>query len=177
MRISIEPEKPEEFSVYIRIPGWARNEPIPSDLYSYLSPVKEKPALRVNSEVWGLNMEKGFARIQREWKKGDVIELDLPMPVQRVVAHEAVKEDVGKVVLQRGPLVYCLEGVDNGGEVLRRTVRDDLEFDVEFNPGLLGGINVLKSRGKGSRESLVAIPYYAWSHRGVGEMAVWLARE
>jgi len=177
VKISIEPEKPAEFSVYIRIPGWARNEPIPSDLYSCLSPVKEKPALRVNSETWELNMEKGFARIQRKWQKGDVIELDLPMPVQRVVAHEAVRDDVGKIALQRGPLVYCLEGVDNGGEVLHRTIADDLEFDVEFNADLLGGINVLKSRNQESEESLVAIPYYVWSHRGVGEMAVWLPRE
>lgn len=97
------------------------------------------------------------------------------MPVRRVIANEKVKEDLGKVALQRGPLVYCLEAVDNGGEVLTRTIPDDLNFEVKFYPQLLGGINILKSKSK--TVSLTAIPYYAWSHRGVGEMAVWLPRE
>lgn len=177
VRISISPEKTAEFSVYVRIPGWARNEPIPGDLYSYLNPIEEEPSLRVNSEAWDLDMEKGFARIERKWQKGDVIELHLPMPVQRVAAHEAVKEDQGKVALQRGPIVYCFEGVDNEGHVLDRALPDDLEFDVEYRADLLGGINVLRGKDQKMKETLIAIPYYAWSHRGVGEMAVWLPRK
>lgn len=106
-----------------------------------------------------------------------MIELDLPMPVQKVVAHEMVKDDAGKIALQRGPLVYCLEGADNRGEVLDRPISDDMEFDVEFSADLLGGINVLKSRDQERKEILVAIPYYAWSNRGGGEMAVWLPRK
>ncbi|MFQ6109145.1 MAG: glycoside hydrolase family 127 protein [Candidatus Aminicenantales bacterium] len=177
VRISINPEKPAEFSVYVRIPGWARNEPIPGDLYSYLNPIREKLSISVNGEARSLNMEKGFARIKRKWQKGDVIELHLPMPVQRVAAHEAVKEDQGKVALQRGPLVYCFEGVDNEGHVLDRALPDDMEFDVEYRADLLGGINVLRGKDQKMKETLIAIPYYAWSHRGVGEMAVWLPRK
>ncbi|MFP4083011.1 MAG: hypothetical protein ACLFVG_09695 [Candidatus Aminicenantes bacterium] len=163
--------------MYVRIPGWARNQPIPSDLYSFLNPVEDEPVLRVNSEAFGLNMEKGFARIRRRWQKGDVVELDLPMPVKRITAHEVVKEDAGKVALQRGPVVYCLEGVDNHGHVLDRAIPDDLEFEVIFDPDLLGGINVVKSKNQEKAEALVAVPYYAWSHRGAGEMAVWLPRK
>jgi len=98
------------------------------------------------------------------------------MPVQLVIANEKVNDDVGKVALQRGPLVYCLEEADNKGGVLNRHLPDDLEFEVEFKPDLLGGINILKSEPTEELPGLVAIPYYAWSHRGIGEMTVWLPR-
>ena len=175
VKITINPEQTAEFAVYVRIPGWVRNEPVPSDLYSFLNPSEEEVTLKVNSETLPLAMENGFAGIQRRWKKGDVIELNLPMPVRRVIAHENVKEDLGKVALQRGPLVYCFEGVDNNEHVLNLTIPDDMTFEVEFRPELLGGINILKSNST-KEPQLVAIPYYAWSHRGVGEMAVWLPR-
>jgi len=177
VKITIEPETEAEFTVHIRIPGWARNEPVPSDLYSFLNPSEEKITLMVNSETLELEMNKGFARISRRWEKGDVVELALPMPVQKIITNEMVKEDLGKIALQRGPLVYCLEEADNKGGVLNRTLPDDLEFEVEFKPGLLRGINILKSESTAGLPALVAIPYYAWSHRGIGEMAVWLLRE
>jgi len=177
VKITIEPEKEAEFAVHIRIPGWARNEPVPSDLYSFLNPSKENITLKVNSETLELEMNKGFARIRRRWKKRDVIELALPMPVQMVIANEKVKDDLGKVALQRGPLVYCFEEADNKGGVLNRHLPIDLEFEVEFKPDLLGGINILKSEPTEGLPGLVAIPYYAWSHRGIGEMTVWILRE
>lgn len=177
VKITIEPEKETEFAVFIRIPGWARNEPVPSDLYSFLDPSEEKITLKVNSETLEFAMDKGFARIHRRWKKGDVVELSLPMSVQRVVANEKMKDALGKVALQRGPIVYCLEEADNKGGVLNRHLPDDLKFEVEFKPDLLGGINILKSEPTAELPGLVAIPYYAWSHRGIGEMAVWLLRK
>ncbi|GAI58642.1 unnamed protein product, partial [marine sediment metagenome] len=99
VKITIDPERSAEFSVYVRIPGWACNEPVPSDLYSYLNQSKEEPILKVNSKTQALNMDKGFARIHRRWEKGDEIELNFPMPVRRVVSHENVKDDLGKVAL------------------------------------------------------------------------------
>lgn len=171
----IEPEKPAEFSVYLRIPGWARNEAIPSDLYSFLEKNKEEATLKVNSEMLSLDMDKGFARIRRRWKSGDIIELNLPMPARRIIANEKVKDDLGRVALQRGPIVYCFEGVDNEGKVLSKKIPDGMRFEVEFRPELLGGVALLKA-GSSEKASLIAIPYYAWSHRGVGEMAVWLPR-
>ncbi len=184
VKITINPEKAADFAVAARIPGWARNEPIPSDLYAFLNPSDEKIALKINSEIISLyiesdfvkHAESGFTNIQRRWEKGDVIELDFPMPVRRITAHENVKENLGKVALQRGPLVYCFEGVDNNGKVLNLSIPDDMTFEVEFRPELLGGINILKSTNAEAPQ-LIAIPYYAWSHRGVGEMAVWLLRD
>jgi DUF1680 family protein len=177
IKIAINPEKSAEFSVRIRIPGWSRNQPIPSDLYSYLRKSPESPILKVNSELVAPDTDKGYASIRRKWKKGDVVELTLPMPVQKIVSHEMVRDNKGKVALQRGPLVYCLEAVDNGEHVLDRTIPDDSEFTPEFRSNLLGGITVLKSRDRDESEGIIAIPYYAWSHRGIGEMAVWLPRK
>ncbi|MBE0460760.1 MAG: glycoside hydrolase family 127 protein [Candidatus Aminicenantes bacterium] len=177
VKIAIEPEKPAEFAVYVRIPGWVRNEPVPSDLYSYLNQTEEGIQLKVNSETHALDMDKGFSRILRLWEKGDIIELYFPMPIRKVVANEKVKDDLGKVALERGPIVYCLEWVDNNGHVLDRYIPDDMDFDVEFQPDILGGINVIKNKATNEKQGIVAIPYYAWSHRGVGEMAVWLPRK
>jgi len=175
VRIIIEPENPAEFSVSIRIPGWAGNEVVPFNLYSFLEKNDDKPTLKVNSELVRLEMDKGYARVRRRWKSGDVIDLNLPVPVRRVVADEKVKDDFGKAALQRGPIVYCFEAVDNGGKVLGRKIPDNLRFKTEFQPGLLGGVYVLKS-SEAEKVQLQAVPYYAWSHRGVGEMAVWLPR-
>lgn len=174
VRITLEPEKEAEFAVCVRIPGWARNEAVPGNLYSFLQASDEQPALKVNSKPVPLNINKGYARIVRRWKRGDVVELNLFMPVRRVVANDKVKEDAGKVALQRGPLVYCFEGVDNNGHVLDRKVPDDLAFDIESRTDLLGGVAILKNRAE--QDALTAVPYYAWSHRDKGEMAVWLPR-
>ncbi len=177
IKIYLEPKKDAEFYINVRIPGWARNEPVASDLYEFLRPYEEKVSLKVNSKDQAFDLENGFARLFRKWKKGDVIELMLPMPVRRVTASENVTADRGKAALQRGPLVYCFEGVDNEGQVLNRHLPDELDFEVEFKPQLLGGIDVLTAKNIGGDTQLVAVPYYAWSHRGIGEMAVWLTRK
>ena len=149
---------------------------------------KEKITLRVNDESVPLDMEKGFARIKRKWKKGDAIRLNLPMPLRRVLCHEKVKNNVGKVALERGPVVYCAEWPDNGGQVLNIILSDDTALKAEYRRDILGGLVVISGKvgklvGGKDEESVVrkeqdfvAIPYYAWSHRGTGEMAVWLAR-
>ncbi len=179
VRITLEPERAAEFTLCLRVPGWARNRPVPSDLYRYL-PADEAPiTLLVDGQPQALDLEKGFVRLRRTWRSGDRVELTLPMPVRRVVCHEKVAENVGKVALERGPLVYCFEGVDNDGRVLGRSLPDDEEMAAQFRQDLLGGLVVLTSRpGVSTRggSPLVAIPYYAWSHRGPGEMAVWLSR-
>ncbi len=177
VRITLNPEETAEFTVYVRIPGWAQNEPVPSDLYSFWQPVEENVVLKVNSEVQAIDMKKGFARLYQKWEKGDVIELDLPMPLRRILTHEKVEENVGKIALQRGPLVYCLEGADNEGQVFNKDLPEDFSFEVEFRPDLLGGIDVITIESADENVRLVAIPYYAWSHRGIGEMAVWIPRK
>jgi len=189
VKLVVEPERAGEFSVYVRIPGWAQNRPVPGDLYRYLDANAENVMLKVNGSPAPLNTERGFARIRRAWKKGDVIELGLPMPVRRVVAHESVKDDAGKVALERGPIVYCAEGKDNGGRALDLALADDAPLTPEFRPDMLKGVVVLKGRalalqkkpdgsiGGQAEQDFVAVPYYSWANRGPGEMAVWLLRK
>ncbi len=192
VKIAVEPETPEqEFTIHIRIPGWARNQPVPGDLYRYMNESKEEIILRVNDKPVPLEIESGFARINRKWAKGDVIELILPMPLRRVLAHEEVLDDKGRVALERGPLVYCAEGIDNkDGNVLNLLLPDDAELTSEYRENMLDGIVVVRGRASVVKRSLdgepavaeetvdlLAIPYYAWCHRGPSQMAVWLARE
>ena len=177
--IAVAPTREAEFSVFVRIPGWTMNRPVPGDLYRFLGESSEQPVLTVNGQALPLNMVKGYAHIRRRWSEGDIIRLDLPMPVRLVQSNPAVAENTGKVALERGPLVYCVEGVDHGGKVLDLVLAGEPELSVEFVPDLFRGIAVIKGRAfqNGNLRELTAIPYYAWSHRGVGEMTVWLDRE
>jgi len=188
VKIAVEPDKPGEFALYVRVPGWARNEPVPTDLYRFADQNNEKPGLKVNGAGVVLDMDKGYARIRRAWKKGDTVELNLPMPVRRVAANDDVKEDSGKIALQRGPLVFCAEGVDNGGKALDLTIPDSAAFRADFRPDLLKGVVVLKGKAVALNKAadgritsqkdqeVLFVPYYAWANRGAGEMAVWLPR-
>jgi uncharacterized protein len=167
VRITVEPERSGEFAVKVRIPGWARNEPVPSDLYRYQGEAGTV-SLDVNGEVVDVVPDKGYVTIQRAWNTGDVISLNLPMEVRRAVAHEAVEENTSRVALERGPVVYCVEGADNGGSVDKITVEPEADLAVEHRGDLLGGVTLISGPG------FVAVPYYAWSNRGEGPMAVWL---
>jgi DUF1680 family protein len=187
-KLTVEPERSGRFAILVRIPGWAQNTPVPSDLYMYLDPTDEKPVLNVNGKPVKLKLKNGYVRLERRWKKGDAIELVLPMPVHKVLAHPMVRDDVGRVALERGPLVYCAEWPDNGGSALNIVIPDNAPLKAEFRTDLLNGVEVLTGevsavvRGedgvavKTAPHNLVAIPYYAWANRGMGEMAVWMAR-
>ncbi len=189
VEIAVEPQHPAEFSIYLRIPGWLQNRPVPSDLYRYLRRTRSGMNMRIGDLSVGLQMKKGFARIQREWNKGDVIKIHLPMPIRRVLCNNNVKENVGKVSLERGPIVFCAESADNSGHALNIVLGDDTELEAEYRQDLLGGVTVLRGNAYGTyaataaessvlkKQPFTAIPYYAWSNRGAGEMAVWLARK
>jgi len=189
IKITVSPENPGEFAVFVRIPGWAQNQPTPSNLYQYLSRSEEKAILKVNGDQIDLNLDKGYARIRRTWTEGDAVELVIPMPVRRVISHPEVKDNIGKVALERGPILYCAEWPDNQGYVSNLALPNGTELRVERREGLLDGIAVIKGQvealhqGKSEEETItmqqefVAIPYYAWAHRGQGEMAVWLPRQ
>ena len=170
VKLTIDPSEPTEFALHLRIPGWARNEPVPSDLYRYLDRPDAPVTLRVNGEPVAVESNQGFAVVRRNWRSGDTVELDLPLPVRRVMSHENIEDNRGRVAVERGPLVYCAEGIDNGGAALDLTLPDDAPLVVERDEGLLGGMTKICSGG------VTLIPYYAWSHRGAGEMNVWLAR-
>jgi DUF1680 family protein len=188
VKMTVEPKRSAEFTICVRIPGWARNQPVPSDLYRYMNGSDKKAMLKVNGKGLALDLEKGFARIRRRWRKGDVIELNLPMPVRRVLSHEKVMENTGKVALERGPIVYCAEWSDNNGQVLNVVLKDNAKLTAEYNKDMLNGVTVIRAKAVAlsygqdeksvskKEQDFVAIPYYAWAHRGTGEMAVWLAR-
>jgi DUF1680 family protein len=175
--VRVEPPAPTKFSLYLRLSGWC-----------------DSPSATVNGEAVSMkNVEKGYLRITREWRSGDVVKLRLPMEIKRVVAHPLVKADVGRVALTRGPLVYCLEGVDNGGEVLNLALPDDAPVAAAHQADLLGGVTVLKGKALRARSddfserlyaeaksgepcAFTAVPYYSWDNREPGEMVVWLPR-
>lgn len=177
VKIAVAPETPGEFAVLLRIPGWARGRPVPSDLYRYMKKSDEKVTLtlEVNGRPVAPDDEKGYVRIRRKWKAVDMITLNLPMPIRRVVAHPRVADDAGRVAIQRGPVVYCAEWKDNAGRALALTLPDDAKLDAEHRKDMLGGITAITGK-RNDGETLTLIPYYAWAHRGQGEMAVWLPR-
>jgi uncharacterized protein len=187
VKMTVHPDKSGQFTINVRIPGWARNEVVPSDLYRFQDNVNEPVTLKVNGKLVTPKVEKGYAILNRKWKSGDVIEMAMPTPVRRIVANDKVEADSGRVALQRGPLVYCAEWPDNpGGRVRNLILPDSANLTAEFKPDLLNGVTAIKGKaiaashdaeGKLIRteQDFTAIPYYAWANRGHGEMAVWLA--
>jgi len=182
----VNPSKPAVFNLKIRIPGWARNEAIPSDLYYFKNNSEKKAVITINGLPVDYSIENGYAVLNRNWKKGDKVELDLPMEVKRVVANEILTEDRGKIALQMGPVIYCAEWADNGARTSNIILPAEAQFTTAFMPELLNGVAVLKTNVlKVEADSITgnvqtvkrpftAIPYYAWANRGKGEMQVWI---
>ncbi len=156
VRVTVDPEREGEFAVYIRTPGWARTSPVPTELYKYDGGRDAKVTVRVNGKAVEMNLEKGFARIRRVWKAGDRVDVVFPMDARRVTAHPAVKDDVGFVAVERGPLVYCAEGADNGGRALNIVLPDKTALRPEDRAGLLGGIVVLTGEALAADPSAVS---------------------
>ncbi|MGB2845744.1 MAG: glycoside hydrolase family 127 protein, partial [Candidatus Aminicenantaceae bacterium] len=143
INITVDPERSEKFAIYVRIPGWAQNQPVPSDLYRYIKKSEKKVSLKVNGNSVNLNMDKGFAKILRKWKKGDIIELDLPMPIRKVMCNEKVEDNRGRVALERGPVVYCAEEADNGKNVRKLVIPDNVVLRSEYRKDLVGGVVII----------------------------------
>lgn len=192
--IEVDPgPEPLACELRLRLPGWARGQPVPSALYRYAEPAAPAPCLRVaGAEIAPVVADAlGYLSVRRVWRAGDRVELELPMPVRRVLASEAVAADRGRVALERGPLVYCVEHPDvPGGRVSNLVLPDAAALAVEPRAELLGGVAVLVAEAQATRFVLdggerrvvsepvriAAIPYALWAHRDRGEMAVWLAR-
>jgi DUF1680 family protein len=177
IRIEVEPEAPFEFGLKLRIPGWARG---------FDATVNGEPLV-------GGKVEDGYLTISRRWSVGDRVSLTLPMPPERIYAHPAVRMDVGRFALKRGPLVYCVEEADNpGGPVQRLKLSRGTPLQPEQRGDLFGGIVTLAAsavrlqdddwkdtlyRPEAPAESptkVTALPYYLWNNRGPGSMLVWL---
>jgi len=176
VKITVDPSEAAEFTINVRIPGWARNRPLPGDLYRYAEQAPVAPVrLRVNGKEVAIELKRGYAAVTRKWAAGDVIALELPMPVRRVVAHAKVVNNAQRVALERGPIVYCAEWPDNNGKVLDIVLDDDVALKAEYRKDLLHGVTVLAGTLKSGKQ-FTAIPFYARAHRGGGEMNVWIAR-
>lgn len=189
VRLSVTPEKPGSFTLCLRIPGWVGGHPLPSDLYTYEDATPGNWRLWVNGKRFATNTTNGFAAINRQWKKGDKVELELPMPVRRVAGNPKIEATRNLVALERGPIVYALEGVDNGGSVFDAVLPVGAKIKPEYRSDFLGGVTVLKiddARKAGLSNSgkieakpanLIAIPYATWNNRGLSPMCVWMARD
>src|SRR5260221_7378433 len=131
------PMLPVAFNLKLRVPGWASNQAMPSDLYSFETSSDKKVTLKINGKPTEFAVDKGYATVSRTWKKGDVVELFLPMEVRKVIANQNVKEDIGKVALQRGPLMYCAEWPDNGGKSSNPILSGTATISTVFQPALV----------------------------------------
>ena len=183
VKISLDMKEPSDFTLKLRVPGWAREEAIPLGLYRYMNKVNKEISIKVNGIKQEVTQDKGYALLQKEWKKGDEITLSLPMEIRRVLSDERVKDNNGRVALERGPLVYCAEWVDNHGKTSNIILPDQSKLSSKFINDLIGGITIIEGKAKimdkdGSIKSsdFKAIPYFAWLNRGKGEMDIWLPR-
>lgn len=179
VRLRVAPKGKSRFTLCLRIPGWAQGRPVPGDLYRFANPAHEPIRVRVNGQtVKSEIMPDGYVHLKRTWKSQDVVELDMPMPIRRVYAHEKIEANRGKVALMRGPIVYCLEAVDHDGvDVHKVALPGSSPLKAEHHPGLLGGVTVIEGKGLAEGKppvSLTAVPYYAWANRTQGAMTVWI---
>lgn len=178
----------QKFVLNLRIPGWVRGEVLPSDLYRYADNKQLSYAVTVNGEPVTGELQKGYLQIDRKWKKGDVVEVHFDMQPRVVKAHEQVAADRGRVAIERGPIVYCAEWPDNDFNVHNILLNQRPTFQVVNKPDLLYGICELTTEAQSlsynaagklavKDVTLTLIPYYAWAHRGEGDMEVWLPIE
>jgi len=188
IQVKISPEKQTKFDLHIRVPGWARNQPVPGNTYTFIDSNDSTCVISVNGVPENYQLVKGYAVIERNWKKGDEIKIHLPMPVRRIKAIDQIESDRNSVALQRGPLVYCFEHSDMGKQNMNFILPDTADIHAECNPGLLDGVVVLKTNVPALSVSdnglsvsaknlpVMAIPYYSWANRGEGSMKVWVPR-
>lgn len=188
--LAIDPSEEATFALRLRLPAWATGATAPDDIYAFAPPSGGAPgsavALRVNGAPVPVAAELGYAVVGRTWKKGDVVEFVLPMDVRKVVSRPEVAANRDRVAIQRGPLVYCVEGADNGGNAWdfllpAHALLTTRPYSVAGEPvvAVEAGVTAF-GPGEGGTEvamtpkKVVAIPYYAWANRGGNEMQVWL---
>ncbi len=187
VKLTIDPVKKGKFKVYVRIPGWSRAQPVPGDTYfTNFSVVQSLMPVKVNSKETVYEQENGYLVLNREWKKGDIVEFEFNMTPQLVTARKEIKQDEDRVAIQRGPLVYCIEGADNDNKAWNIIVPETTTFTLadqkvldEPIVSLRASVPVVTIGADGisiktENKTITAIPYYVWANRGKNEMQVWL---
>jgi len=188
--LKVNPAKTTDFSLRVRIPGWALAKPTAGGLYTFMDQHPAPVTISVNGKPLAYQTEKGYAVIARKWKKGDVVTMNLPMETQKVLANKLVKADVDRFAFQRGPIVYCLEGPDNRDSTVQNITVDKMAVtNAIYKPEMLNGVEIITTEGKSTKRQLnsdklietsqpvTAIPYYSWANRGASEMTVWIPYE
>jgi DUF1680 family protein len=181
--LSIHAKEPFTATIRFRIPGWARGEAIPGGLYQFVDEHWDAVRMALNGHsVDAAPDASGYAAITREWRDGDRVAIEFPMPVRRIIADERVAHCGRRYVVQRGPIVYCAEGADQPeGQTLNLVLPPDARLSPRYDTNLLGGVVVIDTQGYlatgGKPCPIRLIPYAVWANRGVGEMSVWIARE
>lgn len=185
VQLTVSPSKKSTFELRLRVPGWL-TVPAPGNLYHYADQQNGQPVIMVNGEKAEYAMDNGYAVIKRSWKKGDMVTMELPMKVHSIVSNSEVKQNAGRVALQYGPLLYCIEGEKNGLKAGNVILPGNTTFETAYEPALLGGVNVLRfdapvvTIGNDGlsvstlTQKITAIPYYTWNNRGANDMQVWL---
>ena len=157
------------FTLKVRIPGWTRNEAMPSDLYTFADQKQSTWSVKVNGEEVKADLQQGYCSISRDWKAGDVVDLGFDLQPRLVKANDQVEADRGLVAVQCGPIVYCAESPDNAKPIDSISINQQTQLKVEWQPEKLHGINQIVTD-----DGVTLIPYYAWAHRGVSDMEVWI---
>ena len=181
IKVIVNSEKDSKFALRFRIPGWAQDAPVPTDLYTFTDKAG-KYTVSVNGQPISTKQDDGYVTIVRSWQPNDEVEIHLPMDVRQIRAHEKVEDDRGKLAIERGPIVYCLEGQDQSDKtVFNKYIPERSKFEVSFHKDLLNGIVVLNATayevekdGSNKEVPVVAIPYSTWNNRGADQMAVWI---
>ncbi len=186
VEITVNPLETAIFSLMLRIPGWVGDHPVPSDLYHYVDQANPTVKLLVNGKEISRKMKNGYAVIEREWKSGDKVSLHLDMPVRRVQAHSQVTYDEGLLSMERGPIVYALESIDQPDDyVFDIVIPRESRISHHYENDLLNGVVVLQGeaysvkKNKDNGETIEkpftfkAIPYSTWNNRGRGQLVVW----
>jgi uncharacterized protein len=184
--LEVNPSKNSSFALRIRLPGWLKGQAVPGDLYQFKKGNSQQITILLNGVSIPYKEELGYAIIEREWRKGDKISFELPMEVKRVTARSEVKAANNRVALQRGPIIYCVEGTDNEGKAWHFVLPDNEPVKAAFDKNMLGGIMTLQFNAPSvkisadglnvstSKQNITAIPYFSWCNRGQTPMQVWL---
>ncbi len=188
IKLNIDPVKRSKFKLYLRVPGWHQGKTVPGDLYTFtgIGNIPAPYGLTVNGKPADGSEENGYVVIDRTWQKGDKVEYTLSMGVNMVDSRDSLKQNINRIAIQRGPIVYCLEGADNNGKAWNIIIPENTEFKTMDHKVLDESVQALTAEvpvvivnddGTSLRtetKKIIAIPYYTWANRGKNEMQVWL---
>ena len=173
--IRVDENNAGNFAMRLRLPGWANGQPVPSDLYTYVNAQTSDIEVKVNGTAVSYEMHDGYMTISRTWAAGDVISFELPMDVHKTRANDLVEADRGRLSIERGPMVYCIESPDNAGQDWYLTADADAAPSWTEDMNGLMTLSITEPGTSAAVHQLTAIPYYAWANRGKSNMEVWIS--